>query len=71
VLVPSVLTIKHLLEHFLAHRHATIARRVPANGAKTDLSSREARTALIKEDLARIAAAYGDRRRTEIRTQKP
>jgi DNA gyrase subunit A len=62
VLVPSVLTLKQLLEHFIAHRDAVIARRAGA-----DLHSREQRMRLIKDDLARIADAYGDRRRTEIR----
>src|SRR5262249_9632389 len=61
-LAPSVLTLKELLEHFIAHRHAVIARR-----SRAELHSREQRTRLIKDDLTRIADAYGDRRRTEIR----
>jgi DNA gyrase subunit A len=60
-LVPSVVTLKELLEQFVAHRHAVIARREGA-----DLYSKERRIESIKDDLLRIADVYGDKRRTEI-----
>jgi DNA gyrase subunit A len=61
-LLPRVLPMKELLEHFIAHRYAVIARRAGA-----DFHSKEQRVRLIKEDLTRIADVYGDDRRTEIR----
>jgi DNA gyrase subunit A len=64
-LIPSVLTMKELLARFIAHRHATIAQR-----SGPDLPSTEQRIRLIKDDLTRIADAYGDRRRTEIRGER-
>jgi DNA gyrase subunit A len=67
-LVSSAVTLKELLEHFIAHRHAVIARRLQADGTSADLGSREKRMRLIKDDLTRIAEIYGDDRRTEILT---
>jgi DNA gyrase subunit A len=67
-LVPSNLTLKEMLEHFIAHRHAVVARRIEADGGRADLASREKRMHLIKDDLTRIAEVYGDDRRTQILT---
>lgn len=64
-LVPTVLTMKEMLEHFIAHRHAVLSRRPGA-----DLHSKEQRLRLIRDDLMRIADTYGDRRRTEIRGER-
>lgn len=68
--IPRVLTLKELLEHFIACRDAAIARRIEADGTTADraalLDSRAKRMHLIKEDLRRIADAYGDERRTAI-----
>jgi DNA gyrase/topoisomerase IV subunit A len=67
-LVSTLVTLKELLEHFIAHRYAVIARRIQADGTSADLGSREKRMRLIKDDLTRIADVYGDDRRTEILT---
>lgn len=59
LLVPRVLTLKELLEHFIAHRHAVVA-------ARAAIDSKPKRMELIKDELRRIADAYGDKRRTAI-----
>jgi DNA gyrase/topoisomerase IV subunit A len=53
----------------LALRDAVIARRIQADGTSAD-DSTEKRMRLIKDDLTRIADAYGDDRRTEIRGER-
>jgi DNA gyrase subunit A len=70
LLLPRVLTLKELLEHFIAHRDAVIARRIGADSTSAGhaalLDSRPMRMGLIKDDLKQIADAYGDERRTTI-----
>jgi len=58
-LVARTMSLKELLECYIAHRDEAIARRT--NGA-----SRHERMQMLKEELSRIATAFGDRRRTEI-----
>jgi len=58
-LVPRTVSLKELLERYIAHRDEFIARRM--NGA-----SRHERMQKLKEELSRIAATFADRRRTEI-----
>jgi len=58
-LVARTMSLKELLERYIAHRDDAIARRT--NGA-----ARHERMQMLKEELREIAATFGDRRRTEI-----
>ena len=58
-LVPRTMSLKELLECYIAHRDEVIARRT--NGV-----ARHERMQILKEELGRVAITFGDRRRTEI-----
>jgi len=58
-LVARTMSLKELLERYIAHRDEVIARR--SNGA-----SMPERMQILKEQLGLIAATFGDARRTEI-----
>ena len=58
-LVPRTMSLKALLERYIAHRDEVIARR-------TSDVYRPLRMEILKEELRRIATTFGDRRRTEI-----
>ena len=58
-LVARAMSLKELLERYIAHRDESIARRTPG-------VTRPERMPILKEELRRIAATLGDKRRTEI-----
>jgi DNA gyrase subunit A len=63
-LVARTMSLKELLERYIAHRDEAIARR-------THGVSRHERMQILNEELRRIAATLGDKRRTEITRARP
>lgn len=61
-LAPRTMSLKELLERYIAHRDEAIARR-------TDDVYKPLRMEILKEELRRVATMFGDRRRTEIRPE--
>jgi len=57
--VARTMSLKELLERYIAHRDEAIARR-------TNDVDRALRMEILREELRRVAATFGDRRRTQI-----
>jgi len=62
-LVPRTLSLLELLKQYLAYRDECIARDISAGA---EVSSKAERMEVLKAQLVHVAAAFGDRRRTEI-----
>jgi len=59
---PRTMPLKEMLEHYIAHRVRAIARRPTSDRGASSFAQMQ----IVKEELARVAAAFGDDRRTEI-----
>jgi DNA gyrase subunit A len=61
-LSPRTMPLKELLEHYIAHRVRAIAHRTSSNAD----ASRADHMQLLKAEITRVAAMFGDERRTKI-----